>query len=449
MGLPMGLPVVEAPNGGWNWLLGLFTLTLTVPIAELLIVYLHLHIPVVVFCNIILTLGLIATGQIGAFWNSSLAKPWMITVVLFIIAAVLSEFPRRSGPYILEYALRFHVFPFYCCAIATTTKKVRHVFSWVGWGAFIMLFLCLMFGQLRDGRLVIPDTDMNNPNDLGLGVMFAMTGLVVLKSRISRILIFLTLPVFIMEILKTGSRACFVTLVAVVAISFFMASKRTRLILVIATPVAAVAALTVIPSFTLSRLTLIVSDPTRAQVSEQLKGAVDSQEARAELQKRAIELTVRHPVFGVGALMFQDAVEGMVHDLTGKKSGWQGAHNTYLEVAAEDGIPAMLFYTWSVLLCLVTNYRAYKMCRENPAVNEAATQSFGLILMTVTFAICTFFNNNAYYPGVCVLVGLTAANYLAVERERKALPGKLVGLQSAVRKPVAPRSPHFRPAPVN
>jgi hypothetical protein len=139
----------------------------------------------------------------------------------------------------------------------------------------------------------------------------------------------------------------------------------------------------------------------------------------------------------------------MVENLIGTKSGWQGAHNTYLEVAAENGIPAMLLYAWSLLLCLKLNYQAYRMCRGSPERSDTAMQSLALVLMTLAFVICTFFSNNAYDPKVCVLVGLSAANFLTVKRELQD-SGAL--LSPGTGSPVAPypgMSPmaRVRPAP--
>jgi O-antigen ligase len=412
----------EARNGAWVALLGFYILTFTVPIAELLIVYWHIHIPVVVIAGFVLTLGLVLTRRVGAFWQTPLAKPWMVVMVLFILASILGDYPGRSVPFILQYVVRFHIFPVYCCAIAVSTKNVRHVFSWVGWGSFLLLLLCLSYGKIEEGRLSVPQTDLANPNDLGLALLFAMSGLLLAKSRLSRLLIALALPVFVYEILQTGSRACLVTLVAVSLILFALVSTRAKIVMAVLVPGAAAIVLTLLPSFTVTRLMLIVADPTRVQTDNgQLRGALDSQAARTELQERAIQLAIRHPIFGVGALMFADAVEGMVENLIGKKSGWQGAHNTYLEVAAENGIPAMLLYTWSLLLCLKLNYQAYRMCRGRPDRSDLATQSLALILMTLAFVICTFFSNNAYDPRVCVLVGLSAANFLAMKRESQDL----------------------------
>ena len=51
---------------------------------------------------------------------------------------------------------------------------------------------------------------------------------------------------------------------------------------------------------------------------------MDSQAARTELQERAIDLTLQHPLLGVGALMFADAVEEMVRANLGSQIGMAG-----------------------------------------------------------------------------------------------------------------------------
>ena len=119
-------------------------------------------------------------------------------------------------------------------------------------------------------------------------------------------------------------------------------------------PVLGVAMLTTVPAETWTRLTLIVTNPLEPGAPRddiQLRGALGSQAARMELQKRAVELSFRYPLFGVGPLMFDDAVDLMVRRETGERSTWQGAHNTYLTIAAENGLPAFVFYVWALALC--------------------------------------------------------------------------------------------------
>ena len=115
--------------------------------------------------------------------------------------------------------------------------------------------------------------------------------------------------------------------------------------------------------------------------------------------------------------MFDDAVDLMVRRETGERSTWQGAHNTYLTIAAENGLPAFVFYVWALALCWKLNYRMYRTCQKIPSQQDNVPQCLCLILMTIAFCVSVLFTNMAYTAHVCVLAGLSAANYLAIRDE--------------------------------
>ena len=393
----------------------------TVPIAEGLIIYLHVHIPVVVIVDALLTLILLSTGLAARFLKAPMAKPWMALIVPYFLAAVLGVYKGASIPFIFEYGIRFHVVGLYCCAVAVKPAQVRSVLRWIGWGMILLVLMCAKFGDVKDGRFYLPDTSLENPNDLALALMFGMPCLALNSSKVMRLVSLAVYPIMLYFILKTGSRASLITVVAMIGTLFMLAPKRAKLLMAVALPVVGAAMVMLVRSETLSRLTLIVADTSNVQVSGQLSGAIGSQEARTELQKRAIQLSLRNPVFGVGALQFTNAVDLMVRETIGVKSGWQGAHNTYLEVAAENGIPALILYVAALVYCFKLNYQTYKVCRADSALEGIAPQSLALLVMTVAFCVCIGFNNDDYDPRAGLLVGLSAANFLAVRDERKAL----------------------------
>jgi hypothetical protein len=430
-------------------LLGFYSLSLMVPIAELIVIYLHVWVPVVWIADAILTVLLLTTGRMGAFLRANVARPWMIMLVLFSAAAVLGLYPGRSVPFIFSYGLRFHIYPIYACALALNTRQVRHAIAWIGSGSFIILALCIVFGEVRDGRLIVPDTDFSNPNDLGLGILLAMGALVVFRSKIARTFAFVCVPLFVMEILRTGSRACLVTLIALLLMLFMLVSSRTKILLGILVPIAAVVIAATMSSFTLSRLTLIVADTSSARTvdDQELSNAIGSQAARTELQKRALELTFSHPLLGVGATNLEDGIDEMIRGITGKKSGWQGAHNTYLEVAGENGFPAAILYIVAIVMTIRLNYRSYRICRNVPQLLPASTQCLALLVMAMAFAVCTSFSNNAYSPPLCAIVGLSAANFFAVTREAKAYARAEEAVQPFAQPRPKPKPVRY-PAPV-
>lgn len=438
----------QALPGLTNVLMGLYSMMLTVPIAEILVVYLHAHVSVVVIVDAGLTILLIMSGRMARFFETPMAKPWMILLVLYGIAAVVGVYKTESVPFIFQYGIRFHVLPLYFCALALTPDQVRKSLRWIGWGMLLLVFLCVKFGASEEGRFLLPDTSLANPNDLAFAFLFGMSCLILNKSKLARAMAVGVCGVVLYFILKTASRASLITLLAMVLVLFIFATRRMKILLIVAIPVAAGLLVALTPSFALKRLSLITPNHTAAGNDAQLRNAIDSEEARSELQQRAIKLALHNPLFGVGPLEFVNGVEMMVREATGKKSGWQGAHNTYLQVAAEAGIPAMILYLLSLYYCAKLSIQTFLTCRRNPPVSEAATQSLVLILMTIAFAVCVGFSNNAYDPRLDMLVSLSAANFLAVRDELKRLNAGLPPAAAARAIPASafvPKRQNVRP----
>jgi O-antigen ligase len=420
-------PIINTPvesdgkPGFIPMLLGAYLAMFMVPIAELATRGAGFYVPVMPVTLLILTVALVSRGQIGRFWKTPIAKPWMLLLAMFLAAAALGTYKTLSTVFILGYGARVHLVPFYCCAFLVTTRQVRAGMYWICSGALLLLAVCAILGTIEDGRFLLPNTSLANPNDLAFYLLLGATCLLLFlytNSPILRVVWALAFPLSIFFILRTGSRANFVTLILLVPVLFTMISNRAKLIMFALTPVAAVIFAIAIPGSTLERLTTILIHPTEASVSDlALRGAVGSQIARMELQKHAVELTMHHPLMGVGALMFQSAVEEMVHSESGRKSGWEGAHNTYLEISAENGIPALIFYVWVLILCLRMNYASYKACKRALMPNVVLGQSVCLFLMTVGYCIAVTFCNAGYDPHLDVLVALSTANFLAVRRE--------------------------------
>ncbi len=400
-----------------------------VPLAELATKYAGFYVPIVPVSSVILTVALITRGQVGRFWHTTIAKPWMLLLAVFLAAAVLGTYPRMSTSFMIQYGARLHLLPFYCCAFLLTPRQVRHCMYWIAGGAVLLLVLCLRIGEYAEGRLFIPETSLSNPNDLGFALLLGTTCLLLFlyaRSVTLRVLWVFALPLSIFFILRTGSRANFITLLVLIPVVFIMISRRAKFAMFVLCPVAVVILAFAIPKSTFTRLTLILVDPKEDQADDlELRGAIGSQIARVQLQKNAIELTLHRPFLGVGALMFENAVEKMVRAETGKKSGWQGAHNTYLEISAENGIPALILYLWVLFLCFRMNYASFQTCNREPRQRAALGQSLCLILMAVAYCIGIAFCNAAYDGHLDILVALSTANYLAIraETERlKALP---------------------------
>ena len=428
-----GMPYLESEKnriGLMATVLGIYLFMHVMPFAEVAVIYLHLRIPIVaLMCGLVSVMAAF-TMRLPQFFHSRLAVPWTVLVFLYFLASVFGYHPRYSLSFITGYALRFHVMPLLICAIVVNTRQVRRIFFWIIGAHAMTLLFCWKFGELSDGRLVIPNLDFQNPNDLALSLTFGTAITVFLSYAPSLPARFFSLgliAISIMQIVRTGSRSASLCLIGMALAFFIYSPARVRIGLLAATPLVVALLSVAVPYATWVRLSKILVNPEReyaTTVDENLRSAIESQMARTALQKRAIELALRHPLLGVGPLMFADAADVLVKTETGRKSSWQSTHNVYLEIASEAGIPALIFYVSVMVLCITSNYRSIKLCRGRPEQKTVKAQSFCLSLATVALAIGNFFCNITFSPLLPMLVGLTVANGRALEKElEQGFPG--------------------------
>jgi hypothetical protein len=73
----------------------------------------------------------------------------------------------------------------------------------------------------------------------------------------------------------------------------------------------------------------------------------------------------------------------------------------------------------------VVNYKITRTVVANPALEAYLGQSFCLLLLTLAFACGLLFGNYAYQPLSTILLGLTAANYMAVKNDSLSVKSNL------------------------
>jgi O-antigen ligase len=125
-------------------------------------------------------------------------------------------------------------------------------------------------------------------------------------------------------------------------------------------------------------------------VTGQQENSMDrgSREARKELLVRSVSTAVHHPIFGVGA--------GNFEVLSGN---WHVAHNTYTEIAAEGGFPALILF----LLVIYRTFFNLRQVRKSKAYKldaEVRILTGGLWVSVVAYLVSAFFASTEYsmYP---------------------------------------------------
>ena len=127
-------------------------------------------------------------------------------------------------------------------------------------------------------------------------------------------------------------------------------------------------------------------------LGNQVKNSGDdnSAEARKDLLRKSLMVTVKNPIFGVGAGNFEVLPEN---------GTWHVAHNSYTQISADCGIPALLLF----LLFLRCGFRNIREIRKSEAYGRDANVRLftgALYASLLAYIVGAFFADTAYslYP---------------------------------------------------
>jgi O-antigen ligase len=166
-----------------------------------------------------------------------------------------------------------------------------------------------------------------------------------------------------------------------------------------------------LPSHILQRL-VTIRVPGSITVTAETNADDGSQAERTLLLEKAVRFAVTHPIFGTGPATFPDAL--WLDDVShGTHTAALGTHNTYAQLAAEDGFPVLLLYLGALLGAIKLNYRVMKRTVGIASAEQVYTMAGCLLGSLIAYAIGTAFDHVAYSPTLPLLSGLSVSLYLA------------------------------------
>ncbi|MGH9754061.1 MAG: O-antigen ligase family protein [Blastocatellia bacterium] len=201
-------------------------------------------------------------------------------------------------------------------------------------------------------------------------------------------------------VMVTFSRAGFISLAAISGVMLWKFGRGSRSSVAVATLVVVVILLSVFSSGYSSRLKTILnpnSDPS------------GSAQQRMELMKRGLELSIRHPIIGLGM--------GNFHIFSIKE---KVAHNSYLETAAELGGIGLLAYLIIILAPLGGLSKIEKETVKSGADVDARYLSIGLQAVLIAYVINSFFASIQYFWYLYYAAGFAIALRLIHAAEKAA-----------------------------
>lgn len=289
----------------------------------------------------------------------------------------------------------------------TSVKRLRTLlFIQASATAIMAVIGCFFFRDLA--RLHIGTGLYGNPNDFAIIIQLnwpiCFGFMLATRNPIKKALWIIALLFMLWAVLLTYSRSGFLATTAAIIYCFYeFGIKGKRKHLLIAAGFLTLFLLPIaLPSNYGRRLHSII-DPS---VDPTDRG---SAEARRRLLILSVELTLKHPIFGVGPGQFQNISET-----------WFVTHNTYTQISSESGFPGLIIF----LLILRCAFRNLKDISETERFrSDPEAQIFASTLRTafVGYLVSAFFAAYGYELFIYALVAFTGVLYKACQ-EPKAPP---------------------------
>jgi putative inorganic carbon (HCO3(-)) transporter len=296
---------------------------------------------------------------------------------------ILMIFPMITGAVTTFRRLRWLVF-----IQAVSVSAIAAVVTWKG--------------RLLGGRLEgILGGGYTDPNDMALAIILSLPLCLALLflSRNWFWKVFWSISMLVMTyvVFLTGSRGGFVALLVVTVIclwEFAIRGRRRYLLLLVAL------------------VSVILLQSAGGILVGRFKGTFDSKEdtsgsyisaqSRQQLFWRSIEVTMEHPLFGVGP--------GNFNQVSGQ---WHTTHNSLTLMSSEGGVPALILYVL-ILWCGYKNLRAtLRLARGR---TEASVLARALYASLGGYVVGSFFLSWAYLFLPYILVAYTTALFSIVRK---------------------------------
>ncbi len=376
-----------------------------------------------------LLIGMLMTGTTKAIFKTDIGR--VMTAFTIWVAICVPFSTWRGGSYqIFILALQAMGLLFFMAAFIRSLDDCYRVIYVMAVAATTIAVLSFVVGgsKINDPRLGLGDARSSTLGDANLLALYLVVGLPLLwfastwkKNFVKIALLLMMIPV-LAAMGRTGSRMGLLALVFGAIFFLIHANAGQRAAIILGGFVCLVLAVFLLPARITERFTTLFHPTTQAGAE-----AAESATARQIMLIRGIELTLEHPLLGVGPGEFMDA-EAKEDMALGKRGLWRYTHNAYTELSSETGIPGMCIF----LFAFWRSYRGLTQYRSRFPSLRVRRAALCIQIAVLVSAIGAFFLSIAYSGILYAIMGLSAAFQLAAARQYKLM--KVQG-QGAVAAP--------------
>ena len=366
-------------------------------------------------------------GGWGRVFSSPVGR-YLTAFTLWLALSVPFSF-WQGGSYRLlvnKWLKSFLCFVLILCLVRTLDQCRKAIYV-IALSVLALTVMCLVLGRTTaGGRLALEQGALENPNDLAHTLLTGLPFLWLLALHRSggltrRLLLGACMIPVLVATATTGSRGAMVAAAAMISVALLKSRFAGKMKMLISAGLAFGLLIQFLPDTLKLRYGTLFRDQSEHNEEKVVGQAEGSMEQRKRLLKHSIELTFRNPVFGVGPGVFMPAAAAD-SEAKGQRPGWQETHNTYTQVSAEAGLPALFFYLGALLYCLRQLAAIHKASQPHPELAEIKNIAFCLLLSLVGFAVDGCFFSIAYSRYFPTLAGLSMA-FIFCAREKLSARG--------------------------
>jgi len=289
----------------------------------------------------------------------------------------------------------------------------RIMYTFASATVFIEVYTLVM-GRVQGGRMSLLGGTLGNANYLALMLLMGLPFcLFVLRTKpgmpplkFASLVMLLCIPV---TVAATGSRGGLVTLLVMFLIYFIPLPASQKVVVGIAAVILMIIAVGWSSRSALDRFKTIFASATPMKLNDSEQSAIESADLRKELLRSSLQLTLRHPLLGVGPGMFAVANAAAASGQANGWNAWHETHNTFTQVSCEDGLPGLFLYCLALVLCFTSIAGVVKRSRGSPEEDLVRHMAFAMRLALIAFTGTALFASNAYMYYFPLLAGLGAA----------------------------------------
>jgi O-antigen ligase len=291
-------------------------------------------------------------------------------------------------------------------------RKVMNAMGWAAAAACLLVLPGFSSVGARPGidRLVGVGT-LSNPNEIAFHLWLGMSFLVALFVRGQNTKKVILSAVCLLEFaitLKTLSREGLLLALVVVFLALLRVSFPNKIKIALASTLVGFFALATLSPEGLDRYLTVFTHNVSGEAAASAKA---SSRAREQKLRESVELTRRHPIFGVGMGVFMPASVALAEE-NGRRGDWEVSHNGYTQVSSELGLPGVLILL-AIYLTALRQIAQISRAAKRAGREDVRQMAFTLFIALVVLIVHFCFDSIAYVFYMPLMTGLVAAFSLA------------------------------------